>query len=102
MSYPPISYAQLIRFPNVLALLSATCLSRLASRMFTTAIVFHVLAAFDSPSLAGWISFASIAPGLVVSPLAGAFLDRTGAARAFIVVDLAISTGTVPDASHLH
>src|SRR5665213_1863339 len=94
MSYPAISYAQLVRFPNVLALLSATCLSRLASRMFTTAIVFHVLAVFGSPSLAGWISFAAIAPGLLVSPLAGAFLDRAGAARG-VVVDLAISAGLI-------
>src|SRR5580658_5300115 len=90
MHRPAISYRQLIRLPNVLPLLSATCLSRLAKRMFAWAIVFHALAVFQSPSLAGWISFAAMAPGLAVSPLAGAFLDRAGAARG-IIVGLAFS-----------
>lgn len=94
MPSPTISYWQLIRLPNVLALLSATCLSRLAGRMFMIVIVFHALAVFGSPSLAGWIGFAAMAPGLVVSPLAGAFLDRAGAARG-IVVDLAFSAALV-------
>src|ERR1019366_9875330 len=92
MDLPVISYGQLIRLPNVFALLSATCLSRLASRMFGIVIVFHALAAWRSPILAGWISFAAVAPGLMVSPLAGAFLDRAGAIRG-ILVDLALSAG---------
>jgi MFS family permease len=91
MAISAISYRHLIRLPNVLPLLSATCLSRLAERMFAWAIVFHALAVFRSPSLAGWISFAAMAPGIAVSPLAGAFLDRGGAARG-IVVDLVFST----------
>src|SRR5271170_1839992 len=94
MASPTISYWQLIRLPNVLALLSATCLSRSAGRMFMIVIVFHALAVFGSPSLAGWIAFAATAPGLVISPLAGAFLDRAGAIRG-IVVDLAVSSGLV-------
>jgi MFS family permease len=92
MDHTSISYGQLIRLPNVRALLSATCLSRLAGRMFTIVIVFHALAAFGSPTLAGWVSFAAVAPGLAVSPLAGAFLDRAGALRG-ILVDLALSAG---------
>jgi Na+/melibiose symporter-like transporter len=85
-----ISYRQLIRLPNVLALLSATCLSRLADRMFAVAIVFYALAAFGSPAVAGWIAFAAVAPGLLISPLAGTVLDRAGAAFG-IVADLTIS-----------
>jgi len=71
-------------------LLLAACLSRLAGRMFMLAIVLYVLDRFHSPVLAGWVSFASIAPGLAISPLAGALLDRIGAAKA-IVVDMAAS-----------
>jgi MFS family permease len=71
-------------------LLLAACLSRLAGRMLTLAIVLYVLDRFRSPVLAGWVAFASMAPGLVVSPLAGALLDRIGAAKA-IVVDMAAS-----------
>jgi MFS family permease len=90
MDASSVSYAQLIRLPNVLALLCAACLSRLAGRMFAIVIVFHSLTAFGSSTVAGWIASAAIAPGLVVSPLAGALLDRTGAARG-IVIDLTFS-----------
>jgi MFS family permease len=90
MDERPGSYRQLIRLPNVLALLSAACLSRLADRMFAIAIVFHALAAFGSPTIAGWIAFAAVAPGLLISPLAGALLDRAGVLRS-IVADLALS-----------
>lgn len=68
----------------------AACLSRLAGRMFMLAIVLYVFDRFESPILAGWIAFASVAPGLVVSPLAGALLDRLGAAKA-IVIDMVAS-----------
>jgi MFS family permease len=88
------SYVQLIRLPNVLPLLAAICLSRFADRMFAVAIVFHAIAAFGSPALAGFLSFAATAPGLLVSPLAGAFLDRAGATRG-VIVDLACSTALV-------
>ena len=86
----PRSYRQLLRMHGVPELLLAACLSRLAGRMFMLAIVLDVLDRFHSPVLAGWVSFASIAPGLAISPLAGALLDRIGAAKA-IVVDMAAS-----------
>lgn len=76
----------------MLELVLATCLSRLASRMFALVIVLYVLQRFDSPVLAGWVVFAAMAPGLVISPLAGALLDRMGAPRA-IVIDVAVSAG---------
>lgn len=75
-------------------LMLAACLLRLAGRIFTLAIVLYVLARFDSPVLAGWVAFASLAPGLIVSPLAGAMLDRLGAAKA-IVIDMAVSAALV-------
>jgi MFS family permease len=90
MQAETISYARLIRLPNVLALLASICLSRLASRMFSVVIVLHTLTAFGSPVLAGWVAFAAEAPGLLVSPLAGALLDRAGAARG-VIADLVFS-----------
>ena len=95
MDNASISYVQLIRLPNVAALLLATCLTRLAGRMFNIVIVFHTLSTFQSPVLAGWIAFAATAPGLLVSPLAGAFLDRAGAPRG-ILVDLAALSARAP------
>jgi MFS family permease len=86
----PYSYRQLLQMQGMPELLLTACLSRLAGRMLVLAIVLYVLERLRSPVLAGWVSFASIAPGLVVSPLAGALLDRIGAAKA-IVVDMAAS-----------
>jgi len=83
-------YRQLLRLPDVRALLLAACLSRLAGRMLGLSIVLYVLDRHRSPVLAGWVTFALVAPGLVVSPLAGAWLDRMGPARA-IVLDMAAS-----------
>jgi MFS family permease len=84
------SYGQLLRMPGVPELLAAASLSRLAGRMFALAVVLYALDRFRSPAIAGWVAFASMAPGLLIAPLAGALLDRVGAARA-IVVDLAAS-----------
>lgn len=86
----PATYRDLLRIADVPALLAATTLSRLAGRMFSLAIVLYALERFSSPALAGWLSFAAVVPGLVVSPLAGAFLDRVGPVSA-IAVDMAAS-----------
>lgn len=89
-----LSYRQLLAAPDVRALLLATCLSRLAGRMFVLAIVLFALALADSPVLAGWLSFAAVAPGLVISPLAGALIDRVGSTWA-ITVDMVASAAFV-------
>lgn len=84
------SYRQVLRLPAVAELLLTACWARRAGRMFTLAIVFYALQRFDSPALAGWIAFTSMLPGMVVSPIAGALLDRFGAAR-IILIDLVAS-----------
>lgn len=92
------SYWQVLRLPGVANLLLAACWSRLAGGMFSLAIILYVLGRFDSPVLAGWVSFMSMAPGMLVSPLAGALLDRMGAARAItidLMVGAAVLTGLV-------
>lgn len=71
-------------------LLFATLLSRLAGRMFALAIVLFALSRFRSPELAGWLAFAAVAPGLLISPVAGALIDRIGSAWA-ITVDMMAS-----------
>ena len=69
-------------------------MSRLATRMFGLALVLYALDRFHSPVLAGWVAFAAMAPGMAISPLAGALLDRIGAARA-ILADMAVCTALV-------
>ena len=72
------SYRALIRTPGLMPLICAATLSRLAGRMFILTLVLFVLARFSSPALAGWLTFAAIVPGLLVSPVAGVLLDRVG------------------------
>jgi nitrate/nitrite transporter NarK len=74
--------------------LLATCLSRLAGRMFALTIVLYALTRFGSPVLAGWLAFAAMAPGLLASPLAGALIDRVGSVWA-ITVDMTASAACV-------
>jgi predicted MFS family arabinose efflux permease len=98
MISPGPSYHQVLRLPGVANLLLAACWSRLAGGMFSLAIILYTLGRFDSPALAGWVSFMSMAPGMLVSPLAGALLDRMGAARAItidLMVGAAVLTGLV-------
>ena len=76
----PISYGALLRFGHLRGLLLAALLARLAERMLGLVLVLYVLQRFHSPVLAGWVGFATLAPGLAVSPLTGALLDRAGPA----------------------
>ena len=59
-------------------------LSRTASQMAALAMVLFVLERYHSPGLAGLTVFAATAPGLLVSPIAGALLDRHG--RKWLIV----------------
>src|SRR5271166_6244902 len=87
---PALSYRQLLRVPDIQALLLATALTRLGGRMLSLAIVLYALTRAGSPALAGWLSFALMAPGLMISPIAGALIDRAGAVWA-ITADMAAS-----------
>ena len=57
--------------------------------MMQLALVLFVLQRFHSPSLAGVTVFLAIAPGVAVSPIAGALLDRHGRVR-LIMLDYAV------------
>jgi len=67
---------------------------RVGGSMFNVALVLFVLQRYHSPQLAGLAAFLSIFSGLVVSPLAGALLDRHGRAR-LVVLDYLIAAFTV-------
>jgi len=68
--------------------------ARVSGQMVAITLVLFVLGRFHSPQLAGLTAFLAVAPGLVVSPVAGALLDRYGRAR-LIVLDYVIATATV-------
>lgn len=62
--------------------------------MFSLSIVLYALTQLNSPAVAGWLTFAAVAPGLVVSPVAGTLIDRLSSVWA-IRVDMAASTACV-------
>jgi MFS family permease len=80
--------------PGFGRLYAGMLLGRVGGNMVTVALVLFVLQRYHSPQLAGLVAFLSIFPGLVVSPLAGALLDRHGRAR-LVVLDYVLAAVTV-------
>lgn len=85
-----IGYRRLFGLPGFPQLAAATVFARTGSQLWQVALVLFVLQRFHSPALAGFATFLAIAPGLVVSPIAGALLDRYRYLR-LIRVDLGIA-----------
>lgn len=69
-------------------------LARTATQMMLLALVLFVLQHFHSPAVAGITAFLAVAPGIVVSPLAGALLDRHGRVR-LITLDYLVGAVTL-------
>ena len=61
-------------------------LARIAGSMVSVTAILFTLTTYHSPALAGLVTFAGTAPGLIVSPIAGALLDRHGRSR-LVVLD---------------
>ncbi len=62
--------------------------------MLTVSLVLFVLSRYHSPQLAGAATFLLLFPGLLLSPIAGAFLDRYGRAR-LIALDYVVAAVTL-------
>src|SRR2546422_10483464 len=90
-SIPP-SYAALLRVPGFGRVAVGTLLARLAGQMWEIVLVLFVLQRYQSPGLAGLTVLLSILPGLVLSPVAGALLDRQGRIR-LMILDYAVTAG---------
>lgn len=88
------SYRALLAVPSIGRVLLGMQISRIAQTMVGVAMVLFALATYHSPALAGLVTFASIAPGLLVSPIAGALLDRHGRVR-LVILDYLIAGGSL-------
>src|SRR5438046_7615843 len=80
--------------PDLARALAGMQTARIAQAMVGLALVLFTLGHYHSPELAGLVTFAGIAPGLVVSPIAGALLDRHGRTR-LITLDLVIGAASL-------
>ncbi len=72
----PLSYRALFEVPGFKQLAAATVVARVGASMQALLLVLFVLARYHSATLAGVVVFLSLVPGLLISPLAGALLDR--------------------------
>jgi predicted MFS family arabinose efflux permease len=79
------SYRALLAVPSLDRLLLSMIIARTSGAMVGVAIVLFTLVTYGSPELAGLATFCSIFPGLLVSPIAGALLDRHGRTRLILL-----------------
>ena len=86
-----VSYRALFALPQLGRVVASMQLARIAQSMLGIAIVLFTLAEYGSPALAGVVTFASILPGLLIAPLAGALLDRHGRVR-LMALDYAVAS----------
>ena len=93
-----------MRVPGFPRLYAGLLLGRMAGSMFMVALVLFVLQRYHSPQLAGAAAFMAALPGVVVSPLAGALLDRFGRARLVVLdyVVAAVALGLIAGLAAMH
>src|SRR5450759_960517 len=84
------SYRALLAVPSLGRVLLGMQLARIAQTMVSVALVLFTLTHYGSPALTGLVIFVSLVPGLLISPLAGALLDRHGRTR-LIIVDFVVA-----------
>jgi MFS family permease len=84
------SYRALLGVPTLGRVLLSMQIARVAQSMVGVAIVLFTLDRFGSPAFAGLVTFASIFPGLLISPVAGALLDRHGRIR-LVLLDYVVA-----------
>jgi MFS family permease len=82
---PTPSYRALFAVPAIGRVLLGMQIARIAQSMIGIVMILFALQRYNDPSLAGLVAFASIFPGLLISPIAGALLDRHGRVRLIIL-----------------
>jgi len=75
------SYRALFTIPDLRKVVFSMQFARDAQAMTSVALVLFTLQKYNSPALTGIVTALSILPGLLISPLAGALLDRHGRVR---------------------
>ena len=88
---PAPSYRALLAVPSLGRVLLGMQIARIGQSMVSIVVILFALQRYNSPQLAGAVAFASIAPGMLVSPIAGALLDRHGRVR-LIILDYLVAT----------
>lgn len=88
------SYRAVFAIPGLGRVVVSMQLARIAGAMVSVAMVLFALAEYGSPSIAGLVTFATLLPGILLSPVAGALLDRHGRIR-LIAFDYLVALATM-------
>jgi predicted MFS family arabinose efflux permease len=88
------SYRALFRVPTLPRMLVGMQVARIAQAMSGIVLVLFSLTRYGSPALAGIVTFAATFPGILVSPIAGALLDRHGRIR-LVMLDFLVAAVTL-------
>ncbi len=94
---PERSYRALAAVPALPRMVAGMQIARIGQSMVSVAIVLFTLTTYHSARLAGLVTFVAIVPGMLVSPIAGALLDRHGRSR-LVLVDY-VMAGVAPSRS---
>ena len=86
------SYRALLGVPGLPQAVLAMVLGRVGEAMLPVALVLTALTVYESPPLAGLLTFMTVFPGLVSAPLIGVLIDRYGRIR-LIRIDYVVGTG---------
>ncbi len=84
------SYRALFAIPGLRRILTSMMLARIAQAMVGVALVLFTLEEYNSPALTGLITAASVLPGILIAPIAGALLDRQGRTK-LVIIDYAVA-----------
>jgi MFS family permease len=87
---PDRSYRALLRVPRLGRVLVSMQIARVAQSAVSVALVLFTLDRYGSAAFAGLVTFASVFPGLLISPVAGALLDRHGRIR-LVLLDYVVA-----------
>jgi MFS family permease len=85
------SYRALFQVRGFSQLLVSTLAARIATQMFSVLLVLFVLETHHSAELSGVVVVCSQVPGIIVSPIAGALLDR-GSRVALMMLDYLVGS----------
>ena len=88
------SYGALFRIGGFPRLVASMILARTATEMLALILVLFALQRYQSAAVAGAVVFLEVTPGLLLSPLAGALLDRHGRTR-LMILDYLVAGGVM-------
>jgi len=88
------SYRALLGVPTLGRMIVGMQIARIAQSMVGVVLVLFSLQRYGSPWVAGIVTFAATFPGIIVSPIAGALLDRHGRVR-LVILDFIVAGGAL-------